>query len=58
LFLSHATADSPLAARIRNHVEETGKATVYLAELDVQPGRLLADKVQAEIRRSDATVWE
>ena len=56
LFLSHSSADAPLALRIKTHIEETGGAQVYLAELDVEPGADLAAKVQTEIRRSDATI--
>jgi hypothetical protein len=56
LFLSHSSTDAGLALRIKQHIEETGRATVYLAELDVQPGVDLAAKVQAEIRKSDATI--
>lgn len=56
LFLSHSSLDSELATRIKQHIEETGRAKVYLAELDIRPGVDLAAKVQAEIRRSDATI--
>ena len=56
LFLSHSSRDSALALRIKQHIEETGRAKVYCAELDIQPGTDLAAKVQAEIRRSDATI--
>lgn len=56
VFLSHSTVDHELGLKVKAAIEATGAARVYLAELDVQVGAVLAEKLMAEVRRSDAVV--
>jgi hypothetical protein len=56
VFLSHSTVDEELSQKVKAAIEATGTARVYLAELDIQVGAVLADKLMAEVRRSDAVV--
>lgn len=55
IFLSHASADLPWVQWIAQHAQSIGVA-VYLHEYDPQPGRYIAEKVQAAIRASDVLV--
>lgn len=54
LFLGHSSADADLARLIKAEVEATKKATVYLAEDDVQPGADLVAKVKKNLLACDA----
>ncbi len=54
LFLGHSSADGELARLIKAEVEATNKATVYLAEDDVQPGADLVAKVKKALLACDA----
>ncbi|MGH9426947.1 MAG: toll/interleukin-1 receptor domain-containing protein [Terriglobia bacterium] len=55
VFLSHSSTDARWVKWIAANAQQVG-IEVYLYEHDPQPGRLLADKVQAAIQSSDALV--
>ncbi len=56
VFLSHSSRDTDLGRLVKTEVEATGKASVYLAEDDIQLGSVLAAKLQRELKASDAIV--
>ena len=55
VFLSHASSDREHVELVRGQIEAMGVA-VYLSEHDPQAGTLLADKVDAAIRRASLVV--
>jgi hypothetical protein len=55
VFVSHATKDEAHVALVRQQMEALG-ISVYLAEHDPQPGKVLAEKVRTAIHRSHAVV--
>lgn len=55
VFVSHATRDVRHVEMVRSQAEALG-ISVYLAEHDVQPGSVLADKIEAAIRRCQAVI--
>jgi hypothetical protein len=55
LFLSHASADAPMAGAIEQQVRDLGHE-VYLAEHDQRAGVLVSNKVHGAIRRSHVVV--
>lgn len=55
VFVSHATRDERHVGIVRSQAEALG-ISVYLAEHDVQPGAVLADKVNEAIRRCHAVI--
>lgn len=55
VFVSHATRDIRHVEMVRSQAEALG-ISVYLAEHDVQPGSVLADKIEAAIRRCQAVI--
>jgi nucleoside 2-deoxyribosyltransferase len=55
VFLSHGSADAAWVKWIATNAQQVG-IEVYLYEHDPQPGRLVADKLQAEIQSCDALV--
>ena len=55
IFLSHSSADATWVKWIAANAQQVG-IQVYLYEHDPQPGRLVADKLQAAIKSSDALV--
>lgn len=54
-FLSHSGGDRNLATALKTRLEAVG-VELYLAEHDLQPGRLLSTKVQQAIERSHCVV--
>jgi hypothetical protein len=55
VFLSHNAVDAPWVKWIGTNCNAIG-IEAYLYEHDLRPGQMLADKVQAAIRNSDALV--
>lgn len=55
LFLSHSNQDSRWVEAVRTQLENVG-ITVYLAELDPQPGQPLDRKLQQQIDSSSALI--
>jgi hypothetical protein len=55
LFLSHSNRDAEWVHPVHTQLEKLG-ITVYLAELDLQPGQPLDTKIQRHIDLSDAIV--
>ncbi|MGO9641881.1 MAG: toll/interleukin-1 receptor domain-containing protein [Candidatus Acidiferrales bacterium] len=55
VFLSHSSTDAGWVKWIAANAERFG-IEVYLYEHDPQPGRLVADKIQAQIQTCDALV--
>jgi nucleoside 2-deoxyribosyltransferase len=55
VFLSHSSVDTKWVRSIAINAEQVG-VEVYLYEHDPQPGRLVADKVEAAIQSCDALV--
>lgn len=54
-FLSHSSGDRAVATALKERLEAVG-VELYLAEHDLQPGRLLSAKVQQAIERSHCVV--
>ena len=52
IFFSHSTADYAIAESFKREIEQMN-SKVYLFEHDRQPGHDVADKVKAQIERSD-----
>lgn len=55
LFLSHSNQDAIWARAVKSQLEKLG-ISVYLAELDLQPGHFLNAKLQRNIDLADAVV--
>ncbi len=55
VFLSHSSVDTGWVRWIATNAEQVG-LEVYLYEHDAQPGRLVADKIEAAIQSCDALV--
>lgn len=56
IFLSHAIADKPLAQSLYDYCHGLGSLQVYMCEHDVQPGRPLSEKIEENMRASDAVL--
>jgi hypothetical protein len=55
IFISHSSADAEWVQRVASQAEAVG-IHAYLAEHDIQPGEMLADKVITAIEDSNAVV--
>lgn len=55
VFVSHSTKDLTLVYQLKNCLEQNG-VHAYLAEIDLQPGQDLPDKIKKAIDQSDCVL--
>lgn len=56
IFLSHASADRPLAEALHDYCQTLGSLEIYMYEHDVQPGQHVWKKLETALRESEAVI--